>query len=193
MPEYPVLDQVDQRIVMALQLNGRASWKQVAAALGATESTVTRRGQQLLAGRAVAVTGVLDHLRCGLGISIYMRFRARPGRALELARAIAALSAPRFVTLTIGSFDVAAEVVVPSHRDVMAVVGRLERIEDVVESQSMVVIRKFSAFEEWHPGVFDEAATSVLRNGGGVNGYAHRDWVEPEQLSPKEFEIARVL
>ena len=193
MPEYPVLDEVDQRIVMALQLNGRASWKQVATALGATESTVTRRGQQLLAGRAVAVTGVLDHLRCGLGISIYMRFRARSGRALELARAIAALSAPRFVTLTIGSFDVAAEVVVPSHRDVMAVVGRLERIEDVVESQSMVVIRKFTAFEEWHPGVFDEAATSVLRNGGGGNGYAHRDWVEPEQLSPKEFEIARVL
>src|SRR3954451_20679006 len=117
--DFPHLDASDRQIVEALQVNGRASWRKIATALGATESTVTRRGQQLLAGRAVAVTGVLDHLRCGLGISIYMRFRARSGRALELARAIAALSAPRFVTLTIGSFDVAAEVVVPSHRDVM--------------------------------------------------------------------------
>jgi DNA-binding Lrp family transcriptional regulator len=193
MPEFPALDELDQHIVMALQLNGRASWKQIAKALGATESTVTRRGQQLLTGRAVAVTGVLDHLRCGLGISIYMRFRARPGRALELARAVAALPTARFVTLTIGSFDVTAEVVVSSHRDVMSVVGRLERIEDVVEAQSMFVIRKFSAFEEWQPGGFDEAATTVLRSGGAVTDYAHRDWVEPEQLTPQEFEIAGVL
>ena len=75
----------------------------------------------------------------------------------------------------------------------MSVVGRLEGIEDVVESQSMIVIRKFTAFEEWHPGAFDDAATTVLRNGGAVTGYAHRDWVEPERLTPKEFEIARVL
>lgn len=192
-PDFPVLDELDQRIVMALQLNGRASWKQIAAALRAGESTVTRRGQHLLSSRAVAVTGVLDHLRCGLGISIYLRLRARPGRVLEVAQAVAALAAPRFVTVTIGSFDVAAEVVVGSHRDIMAVVARLERVDDVVESESMVVIRKFSAFEEWHPGLLDEPATQLLRNGGSVTDYAHREWVEPVRLTSQEFEIARIL
>ncbi len=193
MPDFPVPDELNQSIVMALQLNGRASWKQVAKAVGAKESTVTRRGQQLLANRAVAITGVLDHLRCGLGISIYMRFRARPGRALHVARVVAALAAPRFVTVTIGSFDVAAEVVVKSHRDVMSVVENLERIDDVVESESMMVVRKFSAFEEWHPGHLDEGATQVLRSGGAVTDYAHRDWVEPERLTSLEIAIANVL
>jgi len=191
--DIPVLDDLDRRIVMALQLNGRASWKQIAQALDTSESTVTRRGQQLLNNRVVAVTGVLDHLRCGLGISVYMRFRARPGRAQGLAEALAEQSTPRFVTIMTGSLDVAAEVVVKSHREVLTVLGELERIEDVVESESIVVIRKFSAFEEWDPGAFGELATGNLRNGGAVTDYAHRDWVEPERLTEQEFAIAKVL
>lgn len=193
MAEFPELDELDQSIVRALQLNGRASWKQVAKATGSTESTVTRRGQQLLLNRAVAVTAVLDHLRCGLGVSIYIRFRARPGRVMELAEAIASLYAPRFVTLTIGSFDVVAEVVVESHRDILSVTDELEQIDDVLETESMVVMRKFRAFEEWHPGQFDDDATRLLRHGGGVTHYAHRDWVTPERLTPQEFEIAGIL
>jgi DNA-binding Lrp family transcriptional regulator len=191
--DLPVLDDLDRRIAMALQLNGRASWKQIAQALDTPESTVTRRGQQLLNNRVVAVTGVLDHLRCGLGISVYMRFRARPGRALALAEALAEQSTPRFVTIMTGSFDVAAEVVVKSHREVMTVLGELDPIDDVVESESIVVIRKFSAFEEWDPGAFGELATGILRSGGAVTDYAHREWVEPEQLTEQEFAIAKVL
>jgi DNA-binding Lrp family transcriptional regulator len=188
-----VMDDLDRQIVLALQLNGRASWKQVAQALDVPESTVTRRGQALLASRTVAVTGVLDHLRCGLGISVYMRFRSRPGRALAVARAVAELSTPRFVTVMTGSFDVAAEVVVKSHRDLTTVLTELDCLDDVLESESMVVIRKFTAFEEWDPGTLGGSATDVLRSGGTVTDYAHRDWVEPEQLSDQEFQIARVL
>ncbi|MGA9750004.1 MAG: Lrp/AsnC family transcriptional regulator, partial [Nocardioides sp.] len=99
MTAFPQLDAVDRHIVAALQLNGRASWRKIASALGTSESTVTRRGQQLLADRAVAVVGVLDHLRCGLGISVYVRLRARPGRVLAVARAVAAHPRPRFVSV----------------------------------------------------------------------------------------------
>lgn len=193
MTEILELDELDRRIVMALQLNGRASWKQIAQALEVPESTVTRRGQHLLGSRTVAVTGVLDHLRCGLGISVYMRFRTRPGRALAVARSVASLSTPRFVTVMTGSFDVAAEVVVKSHRDLTTVIGQLESIDDVLESESMVVIRKFTAFEEWNPGGLGGRATDVLRHGGTVTDYAHRDWIEPERLTEQEFEIAQVL
>lgn len=178
---------------MALQLNGRASWKQISKALDAPESTVTRRGQHLLSSRTVAVTGVLDHLRCGLGISIYIRFRARPGRVMALAEAVADLSSSRFVTVMTGTCDVAAEVVVKSHRGVMGVMDALDRIDDVLESESMVVIRKFTAFEEWDPGDLGGTATAMLRRDRAVIDYAHRDWVQTEQLTDQEFAIAKVL
>jgi DNA-binding Lrp family transcriptional regulator len=192
-PDFPHLDAADRQIVAALQVNGRASWRKIATALGASESTVTRRGQQLLEDRAVAVTGVLDHLRCGLGISLHIRLRARPGRALAVARAVAAHPRARFTAVMTGTFDVATEVVVPDHRDVMGVIGTIEGIEDVVDTESMVVIRKFSAFEEWHPASLDSHAVDVLRAGAEVTDYAHRDWTEPERLTDQEFAIARVL
>ena len=40
MMDVPVQDDLDRRIVMALQINGRPSWKQIAQALGASESAV---------------------------------------------------------------------------------------------------------------------------------------------------------
>lgn len=191
--DFPHLDEVDRQIVAALQVNGRASWRKIAAALGASESTVTRRGQQLLSDRAVAVTGVLDHLRCGLGISIHVRLRVRPGCALKVARALAAHSRPRFVAVVTGSFDVSAEIVVASHREVMRVLDELDGIDDVVETESIVVTRKFSAFEEWNPCSLDGRAVDLLRAGAEVTDYAHRDWTETEQLTDQDVAIARVL
>ncbi len=193
MTDHPTLDELDQRITNALQLNGRASWRQIATALDAPESTVARRGQALLAEHVVTVTGVLDHLRCGLGISVHMRFRTRPGRVEAVAEAVAALPTSRFVNVTTGSFDVAAELVVPSHRHLPQVLAEIAHLDDVQESESMLAIRKFAAFEEWNPGNLDSRAVDTLRSVATVTDYPHRDWLKPEQLSDLEFEIARVL
>ena len=183
---------MDQRIIAALQLNGRAPWKQVATAVGATESTVARRGQQLRDSRVVVVTGVLDHLRCGLGISLQVRLRCRPGTANVVAEALAALDVTRFVAVVTGSADVAAEFVVPHHRDVAAVlVDGLPRPDDIVETEAMVVVRKFSAVEEWDTGLHGPDAVALLRPDGARSG--HREWHEPERLTAQEFAIAEVL
>jgi DNA-binding Lrp family transcriptional regulator len=186
------LGDLDRRIVAALQLNGRATWKQVATAVGATESTVARRGQQLLDAGIVAVTGVLDHLRCGLGISLQVRLRCRPGTANVVAEALAGLEVARFVSVVTGSADVAAELVVPHHRDVAHVlVDGLPTPGNIVDTEAMVVVRKFSAVEEWDTGLLGPEAVALLRPGGTQPD--HREWHEPERLSEQEFAIAKVL
>jgi DNA-binding Lrp family transcriptional regulator len=190
--EPVILDELDRQIVAALQLNGRASWSQIAKAVAAPESTVARRGQALLDSRLVAVTGVLDHLRCGLGISLQVRFRCRPGRATVVAEALAELPASRFVTMVSGSADVAAELVVPDHRAVARIlVDELPRPDDVVETESMMVVRKFSAVEEWDPRLLDPQAPGVLRPARAETD--HRAWHDTVQLTEQEFAIARLL
>lgn len=187
-----LLDERDRRIVAALQLNGRASWKQVARALGVPESTAARRGQQLLDAGIVHVTGVLDHLRCGLGITLEVRLRCRPGRAVTVAEAVARMPQARFVTLLTGSADVAAEIVVPSHRDAARLlVDELPCPDDVVETESMPVMRIFSAFEEWDTGLLDPGAAARLRPRG--TPVEHRRWHDPETLTEQERAIAAVL
>lgn len=192
MSESVSLTELDRRLVAALQLNGRASWTQVARALGAPESTVARRGQQLLDSGLVGVTGVLDHLRCGLGISLMVRMRCRPGAANSVAGALADLPEARFVTVVTGSADVAAEVVVRDHHDVTRVlVDDLPCPEDITETESMVVVRKFSAVEEWDTGLLTPEAVALLRPDAARTG--HREWSEPERLTEQEFAIARLL
>ena len=192
MSEVVRLDEVDRRIVAALQLNGRASWKRIAAVLDAKESTVARRGQQLIESRVVGVTGVLDHLRCGLGISLVVRMRCRPGRANAVAEALAELAVTRFVTVVSGSADVAAEIVVPRHQDVARVlVEDLPRPDDIVETESMVVVRKFSAFEEWDTGLLGPEASARLRDATPFTD--HGAWHVTEKLTEQEFAIAHVL
>jgi DNA-binding Lrp family transcriptional regulator len=192
MSETVSLDGLDRRIVAALQLNGRASWSQVARAVDARESTVARRGQHLLETGVVAVTGRLDHLRCGLGISLQVRLRARPGTASVVAEALAELPETRFVTVVTGSADVAAEFVVADHRDVTRVlVDGLPRPDDIVDTESMVVVRKFCAVEEWDPGLLGPEAVTLLRPDGAHAG--HREWHEQERLTEHEFAVARVL
>jgi DNA-binding Lrp family transcriptional regulator len=191
MGEIVKLDELDGWIVAALQLNGRASWKKIAAVIGAKESTVARRGQQLIESRVVGVTGVLDHLRCGLGISLQLRMRCRPGRANTVAEAMADLAVTRFVTVVSGSVDVAAEIQVRNHRDVARVlVEDLPRPDDIVETESMVVIRKFSNFEEWDTGLLGLDVAAQLRD---LAPYDHRISHETEKLTEQEFAIARVL
>jgi DNA-binding Lrp family transcriptional regulator len=97
------------------------------------------------------------------------------------------------VAVVAGSFDVTAEVVVDHHRDILAVIGEFEAIDDVVETESMLVIRKFSAFEEWSPHLLDATAVEELRASRDVVDYDHRAWTEPERLTETELAIAAVL
>ncbi len=194
MPISPSRDALDHRIIAALQLNGRASWKQVAVAVGANESTVARRGQHLLDSGLVSVTGVLDHLRCGLGSSLYVRMRSRPGRANDVAADVAGLASTRFVTVVTGSSDIVAEFVVPTHRDAARIiVEELPRPDELVETETMLVLRKFSAVEEWDTQLLSPEAAIPLRSKVPLPHSGHRDWHEPEQLSAREFAIVAVL
>lgn len=47
-----------RRIVGALQVDGRASWRKIAEVLGEPERTVTRYGTELLESRQVIISGM---------------------------------------------------------------------------------------------------------------------------------------
>jgi hypothetical protein len=55
------LTELDRRIIVALQHDGRASWRAIAEMVGGTVATVTRRGQHLLSS-GVARIAVLPAL-----------------------------------------------------------------------------------------------------------------------------------
>ncbi|OLT12893.1 hypothetical protein BJF78_23015 [Pseudonocardia sp. CNS-139] len=191
MGEAITLGELDQRLVAALQLDGRAPWSRVARALDASESTVARRGQLLLDSGAVAVTGAVDGMRCGTGVPAHVRLRCRPGAAGAVAGALAAVPQARSVAVAAGDTDVVAELAVPGHRAAGAALAGLPRPDDVVHAETLVVVRRFAVAEEWDPGLLAPDAAALLRP-AGVPG-CPRERREPEPLTEQERAVADLL
>lgn len=106
------LDELDTRIVVALQQDGRASWRTIADAVGSPVTTVVRRGQALLAHGVVKVTAVPALGAHGAYDNFLVRINCAPGDHAAVAAALVDRSDVRFCTVVTGKFDVIAELVV---------------------------------------------------------------------------------
>jgi DNA-binding Lrp family transcriptional regulator len=141
---------LDQRIAVALQVRGRASWRDIASMIGASESTVARRAKALLASGVIRTTLLADPLRCGFGYPVLVQFACLPDRAYEVARTLAARSDVRFVSLMSGHFDIVAELIVASRRHLASVlVDEVLRIPGVRRTTTESVIRNFKLAYDW--------------------------------------------
>lgn len=74
------LDELDRRIIGALQIDGRASWRRVADVLDAPFSTVTRRGNALLESGVVRVAAMEN-----IGPTHIVELDCEPGRLIGIA------------------------------------------------------------------------------------------------------------
>lgn len=185
---------LDRRIVAALQLNGRASWGAIAKYTCTSESTVLRRVAQLTESGQLRVIGVVDVLRCGLGVPVLIRFRCRPGMAGKVAEAIAARPETRYVSVVTGSSDCAAEVVLPTYEDI----ARLQHLDlpiakHVLDYETLAVMRTFTSNHDWDSGVLDASAVADLR-GKDVRPFEEQLWERPpERLDELDLAVIAAL
>jgi DNA-binding Lrp family transcriptional regulator len=150
--EEPVerLDALDQRIVAALQIHGRAGWREIAQYVDSSESTVARRARALTASGALLSTVAMNPIKCDLGYPVLLQFRCEPSRGRQVARMLAARPDIRFVTVVTGPFDVVAELIVPSkHHLAHFLFEELALIEGVYHTSTEAVLRNFKTAYNW--------------------------------------------
>ncbi|MFJ4225724.1 Lrp/AsnC family transcriptional regulator [Microbacterium sp. NPDC089695] len=153
---------LDRRIVVALQQDGRASWTSIAEFAGASVSTVTRRGQQLLAEGIVRV-GIVPTLGSeGHVETFFVRINCTPGSQLDVAEALIGSPYVRFVTLVTGKFDVFAEVVIPGDSANYAhVLTDLQAIPGVERWRSDLVVHTYKVSFDWGRQLYDSHAEAA--------------------------------
>jgi len=139
------LDDLDRRIVAALQLDGRASWSAIADLCGTTGPTVARRVQQLTDEGALKIA-----VMRGAGGSeshqfFFLRLKCGPTMALPVASRIAERPDVRFVTLLTGPYDIIAEVQVPreagAYHTVVREVQTIPGVEAVIGELTLHVYK----------------------------------------------------
>jgi len=75
-----VLDALDRQIAGALQLNGRAAWRDIALAVDSTETTVARRAQRLIDSGMVRVAMSRTPACIGMAQVATVYIRCEPGK-----------------------------------------------------------------------------------------------------------------
>ena len=158
------MDDLDRRIAAALQVNGRATWRQVARAVGSSESTVARRAQQLIDGGFMRVTAVADPIRCGFGYPVLVQLECEVGAADEAAELLAERPDVRFAALVTGAFDVVVELIVPSRRRLARILlEELPEIKGITETTTESVLRNFKTAYDWSRDLLGPTAASSSR------------------------------
>ena len=107
-------DELDRRIIEALQANGRESFRAIAARVGVSEATVRARYGRLTAEGILQVVAVTNPL--GLGYEQALVGVKTSGSPEQAADAIARWPEADYVVATAGQFDLVVELVAADRR-----------------------------------------------------------------------------
>jgi Lrp/AsnC family transcriptional regulator for asnA, asnC and gidA len=157
------LDDIDRRIIGALQVEGRRPYSRIAAELGVSESVVRYRVQRLEQAGVLQVVGIADPLRIGFDRMALIGLRIRPGAVQEVCEAVSAFPEASYVAATAGSFDAIVEVICRDTAHFTELLTkRLHQVDGVVWAESFLVLEIHKMAYGW--GV-PEVATTAEQDG----------------------------
>jgi len=100
------MDALDQRIIGLLQVDGRLSNPSIARSLGVTEATIRRRLSRLIQEDVISIAAVPNIEKLGYTTTAFIGLQVQPGKADDVADALAGLAGVHYVSVTTGSYDV---------------------------------------------------------------------------------------
>ena len=169
------LDEVDARVVAAVQRDPRASYAQLAAMIGASETTVQRRLQRLRSSGAIVVIGVVDAQMCGLGDPALVYLTTEPRATLRVAHTLAARPDVRFVCIVNGHNDIVCELIVRDRTHLANVLlVELSAIDGVRSTSTAMVLRTYKTRDDWSRDLLTDAGIEPDGQDGREAGSRHR-------------------
>ncbi len=127
-------DELDRRLVHALQINGRAPFSLIGEVLGVSDRTIARRYARLRSSGAMRVIGDVDPIAMGAA-HWFVRVRCAPTAAVAVAEALARRPDTSWVSLTSGGTEIVCTVRTENDADsealLLAKLPRTPRVESV--------------------------------------------------------------
>ena len=157
----PNLDRIDQRLIEALQQNGREPFRRIAAEVGVSEATIRARYQKLCEDNILQVTGVTNPLGLGFDAQAMVGIRTS-GSPEPVAEAIAQWDEADYVVITAGQFDVLVELICADRRQLLDVTNRIRSLDGVATTESFLYLELRKQLYDWGAHV---------ENGDGVGAH----------------------
>jgi DNA-binding Lrp family transcriptional regulator len=153
-----MLDDLDRRIVGALQVDGRAPWRRVAEVLGEPERTVSRRGTVLLDSGVVVVSGWHTP-----GAASIVSVRSTPQTVKLAASALAHRPDTTFTYTLTGPVDCVTEIRTAPGSLPALIHDDLPGTPGLVAMSTLPVMRYFRTGFQWQPDLITPEQAAALR------------------------------
>jgi Lrp/AsnC family transcriptional regulator, regulator for asnA, asnC and gidA len=140
-------DELDRRIIEALQANGRESFRAIAARLGVSEATVRARYARLCSDDIMQVVAVTNPL--GLGFEQALIGVKTAGSPQPVADEISGWQEADYVVVTAGQYDLVVEVVAADRRGLLAVTNRMRELDGVVSTETFLYLDLVKQLYDW--------------------------------------------
>jgi DNA-binding Lrp family transcriptional regulator len=192
--ESDAVDEVDRKLMHALQLDARAPFNQIAAALDVSDQTVARRFRRLRSAGVLRVVGLPDGQR--LGHERWMiRLRCTPDAAGPVAEALARRADTAWVSLLSGGTEIACAMQPrsPQDRDTL-LLQKLPRTSRVTSVSAHSALHYFVGGPIGWPGLTTALTDRELaRFGPAAQVDAPDAGGEPVRLDERDEVLLREL
>jgi Lrp/AsnC family transcriptional regulator, regulator for asnA, asnC and gidA len=141
------IDDLDRRLIEALQRNGRESFRAIATQLGVSEATVRSRYGRLVEEGIVQVVAVTNPL--GLGFEQALIGVKTSGPPSAVADAISRWPEADYVVVTAGQFDVVVEIVTASRAELLELTNRIRALDGVVSTETFLYLEMWKQLYDW--------------------------------------------
>ncbi len=157
------VDGADRLVAAALQVNGRASWGEIARALDMPERTVARRGQRLLDLGFARVSTYVDPARVLHARAVLFRITTQPKALWSVARTLARRSDASSVSVLEGSSDIAG-MLLPRDDDSIRelLFTDFRDIAGVVSINVTTVLKFFRSGHDWRIDILTDEQVRML-------------------------------
>jgi len=174
-----LLDDLNRRIVLLLQRDGRLSNSEIARRLGVTETTVRRRIERMVNDGVIRVAAVANPFKIGLQTVALISIDVDLPRLEDVARALVAMKEVRYVGYATGAHDIVIEAIFPDNAALLKFVSeRLGRIPGIRRTETSIQLDVLKRSYEWE--------IPVLRPEGPDGRRARRRRVAPTRRRARD-------
>lgn len=151
------MDELDRLILQTLQADGRTPFTEIARKAGVSETTVRSRYRSLVRQGIVRTVAIADPYALGFQAPALIGIRVEPGQVEEVAAQVSALPEVSYLVMTLGSWDLTAEVFCRDLRHLSDLLTRrLHRIPGVRSTETFPITRSYKLSYRWTPGEMSE-------------------------------------
>ncbi len=136
------IDEIDQRIIEALQQDGRRPFTKIAADLSISEASVRQRVANLINTQVMQIVAITNPIKLGFSLASMIGIRVSGDRLLEAAREISTFEEVIYLIICTGSFDLLAEVVCRDNDHLLSfLTEKLYKVQGVQQAETFMYLR----------------------------------------------------